>query len=167
MVQPPDISAFAELLSPIDIQGPERYLYSYNDEGAHNQVRDFLVELEAKAHARYMKYLSAFRMVAQTGRAPWDKWHPLDPKSPPHGVLKDEKGNKISLDGIGEFKNIGHKSRIFHCMEPGGLYVLLTVHTGKNENDLTADSVNPALKMRIEYVRRKGQLLIARRDRIR
>jgi hypothetical protein len=52
-------------------------------------------------------------------------------------------------------------------MEPGGLYVLLTVHTGKNENDLTADSVNPALKMRIEYVRRKGQLLIARRDRIR
>ncbi len=47
-----------------------------------------------------------------------------------------------------------HIKVIYHCTEPGG-DVLLTVYTGKNEDDLTADAINPALRSREEYMRRK------------
>ena len=97
------------------------------------------------------------------GYARWEKWHDLDPKKPPKGISKDVSGQRESLDGMGVFKNVPHESRIYHCTEPGGLIVLLTAYTGKNEDDLTADAINPALSARKEYLHRKTQLITRRR----
>ncbi|MGC9983246.1 MAG: hypothetical protein ABSF35_06395 [Polyangia bacterium] len=160
--RPPDIAAFAELLSPIDVAGQARYIYSYIHELTGNEVAAFLEQLKDDPKGRCSQYVSAFRMVGMKGFARWEKWHDLDPKKPPDGILKTNTGQKSSLDGMGVFKNVPHQSRIYHCTEPGGLIVLLTVYTGKNEDDLTADAINPALRSREEYKRRKTQL-IARR----
>lgn len=160
-IPPPDISAFAELLAPVWDRGPERYIYSYKHESSGNLVEEFLAELERKAHARYTNYISSFRRLGTLGplQMPNEKWRKLDPDRPPPGVLKEFAGKRLSLDGMCEFKNIAHKSRIFHSIEPGGLCVLLTFYTSKKENDLTADAINPALRAREEYLRRKNQLI--------
>ena len=88
-------------------------------------------------------------MVGMKGFARWEKWHDLDPKKPPEGILKTKTGQKSSLDGMGVFKNVPHQSRDLPLHGAGeGLIVLLTVYTGKNEDDLTADAINPALRSR-------------------
>jgi hypothetical protein len=121
-------------------------------------VGDFLRALREKEPGRYSPYHTAFQMMAVRGRVTGEKWHLLDPDKPPSGILKDRTEKKLSLVGMGEFKNIAHKSRIFHHTEPNGLLVLLTF-TQKKENRLTADAVNPALRAREEYLRRKLLLL--------
>lgn len=161
---PPDISAFAELLRPVDIEGYARYLYAYVDERGICAVCDFFDQLmrEGKKSVRNL-YRVSMRRYGMQGQAPWEKWHMFDETKPPAGILKDARGNKLSLDGLGEFKHIDDQSRIVHDLEPGGLVVLLTVRTGKNEDALDAQTVNPALKAREEYRRRKAACLSKRR----
>lgn len=141
-----------------------RFIYAYVDEQGRCLVAEFLDELKRREKKAWSRYRVAMTMLATQGRATGEKWHMLDPKRPPHGILKDARGNKLSLSEMGEFKNTDHQSRIFHMTEPGGIIILLSVFTGKKEDEMTAESVNPALKAREEYRLRKARCL-ARRSR--
>lgn len=152
MVLPPDNlkAIVAELLSPIDLQGDRRFVYSYRRQGGDDEAREFLERLKAEEMGRYTKYMTAIRFFGM-GRARGDVWHMLDPKDAPKGV-------NGSLDGIGEFKNIGHKSRIFHCND-GPLCVLLTKFEGKKEDDLPPEPLNRAIAARDEYWKRRNLII--------
>lgn len=118
----------------------------------------FLDNLKAKLPAYHTKYITAFRMLSGMGRTPFDKWHMLEKDKVPRGIAKDSKGVPYSLDAVGEFKNISHKSRIYHaCYE--NLIVLLSAFEGKKEDELTAQMVNPALTLRVEYEERRDELI--------
>ena len=80
----------------------------------------------------------------------------LDESKPIKGVAKD-----VSLKGMGEFKNIGHKSRIYHLREDR-MFILLTAYEGKKEDDLTADAVNPALHLRDRFFLERAALTTRR-----
>jgi hypothetical protein len=161
----PDISGFASLLSAVDVQGPTRFVYSYLHEKEGDVVGAFLRRLRETAPGRLVPYTTAMRMVGLQGRASGEKWHMLDKEKVPKGIAKDAKGQQMSLNGIGEFKNIAHKSRIFHCTDEDGLIVLLTFFEGKKENKLSTEAINPALYARQEYIRRKGELIANGRRR--
>ena len=150
------------MLRPIDTTGPQRFIYAYVGEDGRSEVGDFLDELKRREKWAWSRYRVAFSTMASMGQATGDKWHMLDPKRPPHDILKDERGNKLSLSEMGEFKVTDHLSRIFHTTAPGGLMILLTVFTKKNQNEMTAASVNPALKAREELRRRKALLSMGR-----
>lgn len=154
MAQDPDIlkAIVAELLHPIDVQGDRRFIYSYRRQDGRDEVREFLERLKREQPGRHARYLVAFRMFA-LGRARGDVWHMLDPDKKPKGVSG-------AVGEIGEFKNIGHQSRIFHCNEEK-LCVLLTTFESKKENDLPAEAINPALTARDDYLRRRD-VIIAR-----
>jgi hypothetical protein len=156
---PPDISRYAELLGEVCVAGPQRFIYSYRHEQAGDVVGNFLTELQATEAGRYSSYVAAFQMVGTRGFARNEKHRMLDNDRIPKGIAKTPTGEAESLNGMGEFKNIGHKSRIYHCTMPGGLIVLLTVFTEKKEDALTADAINPALYARREFFRRRDKLL--------
>jgi len=150
-----------QLLTPIDIGGPRRIIYSYRHEHGFDYVWTFLEDLKKRHSGRYTRYMTIFRYFGLNGGARGDVWHMLDPEKAPKGI--DPKltpnGVKIAIQGIGEFKNIAHKSRILHCNDEGGLCILLTPYKGKKEDDLTADALNPAIAARAEYERRRDQLI--------
>lgn len=156
----PDIAPYAVLLLPIDVGGPERFVYSYTRADGTNEVAAFLERLKASEPGRYVPYAAGIRMVGQDGRGRGDKYHPLKTKTKiPKGIAADAQGRALSLSGMVVFKNIAHKSRIYGFTEPGGVIVLLTAYEGKKEDDLTADAINPALYAREEYLARKQVLL--------
>lgn len=150
-LDPDHLKAIVEqLLSPIDTQGDRRFIYSYRRCDGSDEVREFLERLKREEPGRYTRYMTSFRFFGM-GRARGDVWHMLDPDDTPKGVNGD-------ITGLGEFKNIGHKSRIFHCNEEA-LCVLLTKFEGKKEDELPADAINPALAARTDYQRRRDQLI--------
>jgi hypothetical protein len=151
------MSRFAGLLAPVDLDGPIRAIYSYIHLVDGDIVGNFLRNLRQTDHGRYSHYHSAFKRMACFGYAPGEKHHMLDRERVPRGIALDARGNPLSLEGIGEFKNNGHKSRILHCTD-GRAIILLTVFTGKKENKLPTEAINPALKAREEYLRRKREL---------
>jgi hypothetical protein len=148
----PDIlkALVAELLSPIDVQGDRRFVYSYRRADGTDEAREFLERLRREEPGRYTKYMTGFRFFGM-GRARGDVWHMLDADTKPKGVNGD-------ISGIGEFKNIGHKSRILHCNEEA-LCILLTKFEGKNEDELPAEAINPALAARDDYMLRREQII--------
>jgi len=154
LAQDPTIlkAIITELLHPIDVQGDRRFIYSYRREDGRDEVRGFLERLKRDESGRYARYMASFRFFA-LGRARGDVWHMLDAKKKPRGVKGD-------VGELGEFKNLGHQSRIFHCNEDA-LCILLTTFESKKENDLPAEAINPALTARDDYVRRRN-LIIAR-----
>jgi hypothetical protein len=149
---PPDVvkAIVTELLHPIDTRGERRFVYSYRRENGSDEVREFLERLEKTEKGRYTRYMTAFRFFGM-GRTRGDVWHMLDQDKAPKGVTGDTQG-------IGEFKNIGHKSRILHCNDES-LCILLTKFEGKKEDELPAEAVNPALAARDDYFRRRDQLI--------
>lgn len=150
MALPADVmkAIVSDLLNPIDTQGDRRFVYSYRREDGSDEVRDFLERLQQTG--RSSRYMVAFRRFSM-GQTRGDVWHMLDSEKTPKGVTGNVKG-------IGEFKNIGHKSRIFHCNEES-LCILLTKFEGKKEDDLPAEAINPALAARDDYTRRRDQLI--------
>jgi hypothetical protein len=154
----PDVSRFADMLSAIDVAGPARFIYSYVHEDEGDVVSEFLERLREDKAGRLAKYITAFRMVGQSGMARNDKFRWLDDERVPRGVATDQNGHAYTLKGMGEFKNRDHQSRIFMCTGwVPGLFVLLTVFEKKKENALTAEAINPALRARQEMLRRVQQ----------
>lgn len=142
-----------ELLHPIDVQGERRFIYSYRREDGSDEVRAFLERLQREEPGRFARYMTSFRFFGM-GRARGDVWHMLDANKKPKGVTGD-------VGAIGEFKNIGHKSRIFHCDEDA-LCILLTTLVGKKEDALPPEAINRALAARDDFLRRRNELIISR-----
>lgn len=127
---------------------------------------EFLTRLRVAEPGRLTHYLAAFRMVGQSGYARNEKFRMLDDERPPRGIATDSKGRPYTLKGMGEFKNISHQSRIFFCTGGvAGLFVLLSTFEEKKEDDLTAEAINPALRAREEFCRRRDQRLATRGGR--
>jgi len=158
-----NVEGYAEILEAIDIQGSHSMLYAYvpKTDVPRDLAWDFLQGLAATDAARHAQYLTTFRRLGMQGHARGEVWHMLDDDRPIKGLAKDVRGDTFSLKHIGEFKNLGHKSRIYHLREDR-LIILLTAYEGKNEDKLTADAVNPALHLRERFVRDKAALLMRR-----
>lgn len=162
MAPGPDIELLKQILVPVDLAGPMAFIYAYVPADRPDDLAlSFLEALKAKEPARYAAYLTGMRMVGLKGYSRDEKWHMLDPNRPPKGIAKNSKGVPYGFDDIGEFKNIAHKSRIFHLRE-GKLFVLLTAYRGKKEDDLTADALNPAIYMRERFLMQRQALMVRR-----
>ncbi len=150
------IGGYRALLEDVDVRGPFYEIYAYRPQASEppDSAWLFLSALKQKDLARYSKYLVTIRRLGMSGQARFEDWHMLDPKKPPKGLAHDAK----LLKNIGELKNIGHKSRIFHYREERRL-ILLTAYEGKKEDKLTADSVNPALDLLKRFFHERESLL--------